>query len=174
MTKLAAERVFGEAGVSPRDVDVVELHDCFSANELITYEALGLCDEGMILFLYCTAATGGLRSDPHWMRTRNASKWDLLMWMGVSTLQASNVQCGLSQMELCACRVLLAWRRTPSPYWHSADDHFLFSPSLLRHIALWECVTLRLVICLQVKLGSSSTKETTLTEERSLWTPVVV
>ena len=28
------------------DVDVVELHDCFSANELITYEALGLCGEG--------------------------------------------------------------------------------------------------------------------------------
>ena len=28
------------------DVDVVELHDCFSANELLTYEALGLCSEG--------------------------------------------------------------------------------------------------------------------------------
>jgi acetyl-CoA acetyltransferase len=25
---------------------VIELHDCFSANEMITYEALGLCDEG--------------------------------------------------------------------------------------------------------------------------------
>jgi acetyl-CoA acetyltransferase len=32
--------------VSPSDVDVVELHDCFSANELITYEALGLAEEG--------------------------------------------------------------------------------------------------------------------------------
>ena len=32
--------------IPPKDVDVIELHDCFSANELITYEALGLCGEG--------------------------------------------------------------------------------------------------------------------------------
>ena len=41
MTKMAADRVFKVAGLTPTDVDVVELHDCFSANELITYEALG-------------------------------------------------------------------------------------------------------------------------------------
>jgi acetyl-CoA acetyltransferase len=35
-----------EAGIGPDDVDVVELHDCFTANELITYEALGLTPEG--------------------------------------------------------------------------------------------------------------------------------
>ena len=35
-------------GVSPADVDVVELHDCFSTNVLLTYEALGLCKEGEI------------------------------------------------------------------------------------------------------------------------------
>jgi acetyl-CoA acetyltransferase len=29
-----------------KDVDVAELHDCFSTNELLTYEALGLCEEG--------------------------------------------------------------------------------------------------------------------------------
>ncbi|XP_059489696.1 sterol carrier protein 2 [Neocloeon triangulifer] len=46
MTKLAAERLFAKAGLKPQDVDVVELHDCFSANELITYEALGLCPPG--------------------------------------------------------------------------------------------------------------------------------
>ena len=46
MTKKAAEKVYEQAGVGPEDVDVVELHDCFSANELITYEALGLCPEG--------------------------------------------------------------------------------------------------------------------------------
>ena len=34
------------AGVGPEDIDVVELHDCFAHNELITYEALGLCPEG--------------------------------------------------------------------------------------------------------------------------------
>jgi acetyl-CoA acyltransferase len=46
MSKEAADRAYEEAGVSADDVDVVELHDCFSANELITYEALGLAAEG--------------------------------------------------------------------------------------------------------------------------------
>jgi acetyl-CoA acetyltransferase len=46
MSREAARRAYEEAGVGPEDVDVIELHDCFSANELITYEALGLADEG--------------------------------------------------------------------------------------------------------------------------------
>ena len=46
MTKKAAGSVFSKSGYSPTDVDVVELHDCFSANELITYEGLGLCAPG--------------------------------------------------------------------------------------------------------------------------------
>jgi acetyl-CoA acyltransferase len=46
MTKLAARQVYDQAGIGPEDVDVIELHDCFSANELLTYEALGLCPEG--------------------------------------------------------------------------------------------------------------------------------
>jgi len=46
MSRQAALRAYDEAGVAPEDVDVIELHDCFSANELITYEALGLCGEG--------------------------------------------------------------------------------------------------------------------------------
>lgn len=46
MTKRVANQTFKKAGMSPDDVQVVELHDCFSSNELITYEALGLCPEG--------------------------------------------------------------------------------------------------------------------------------
>jgi len=46
MTKEAARQVYEAAGVGPDDVDVVELHDCFTPNELISYEALGLCGEG--------------------------------------------------------------------------------------------------------------------------------
>ncbi len=46
MSRTAAERAFAEAGRAVEEVDVVELHDCFSANELITYEALGLAEEG--------------------------------------------------------------------------------------------------------------------------------
>jgi acetyl-CoA acetyltransferase len=46
MSKEAARRAYEEAEVGADDVDVIELHDCFSANELITYEALGLAEEG--------------------------------------------------------------------------------------------------------------------------------
>ncbi|MBC2642420.1 MULTISPECIES: lipid-transfer protein [unclassified Rhodococcus (in: high G+C Gram-positive bacteria)] len=46
MTRTAAARVYEQAGIGPDDVDVIELHDCFSTNELLTYEALGLCGEG--------------------------------------------------------------------------------------------------------------------------------
>lgn len=46
MTKAAAKKVYEQAGLGPQDIDVIELHDCFSTNELITYEALGLCEEG--------------------------------------------------------------------------------------------------------------------------------
>lgn len=46
MSREAAEQVYEQAGQGIEEVDVIELHDCFSANELITYEALGLADEG--------------------------------------------------------------------------------------------------------------------------------
>jgi len=46
MSREAARRAYEEAQVEAKDVDVVELHDCFSANELITYEALGFAEEG--------------------------------------------------------------------------------------------------------------------------------
>ncbi len=46
MTRRAAALVFEEAGIGVEDVDVVELHDCFTTNEVITYEGLGLCSEG--------------------------------------------------------------------------------------------------------------------------------
>jgi acetyl-CoA acetyltransferase len=42
----AAQQVYEQAGVGPEDVDVCELHDCFAQNELLTYEALGLCSVG--------------------------------------------------------------------------------------------------------------------------------
>ena len=46
MTRTAAARVYEQAGIGPDDIDVIELHDCFSTNELLTYEALGLCGQG--------------------------------------------------------------------------------------------------------------------------------
>ena len=46
LTKKAALEVYEQSGLGPENVDVIELHDCFSCNELISYEGLGLCDEG--------------------------------------------------------------------------------------------------------------------------------
>jgi sterol carrier protein 2 len=46
MTVKAANEVYEHAGIGPEDVQVVELHDCFTTNELITYEGLGLTPEG--------------------------------------------------------------------------------------------------------------------------------
>ena len=46
MARAAAAQVYAAAGVGPEDLDVVELHDCFTANELITYESLGLTPDG--------------------------------------------------------------------------------------------------------------------------------
>ena len=45
MAVSAAEQVYSQV-VLDQDMDVIELHDCFTANELLTYEALGLCKEG--------------------------------------------------------------------------------------------------------------------------------
>jgi acetyl-CoA acyltransferase len=46
MSREAARRVYDQAELGPEDVDVIELHDCFAPNELITYEALGLASDG--------------------------------------------------------------------------------------------------------------------------------
>ena len=46
MTERAAKSVYEQASAGPEDAQVIELHDCFSTNELITYEGLGLCKEG--------------------------------------------------------------------------------------------------------------------------------
>ena len=46
MSRRAAGKVYEQAGLGPEDVQVIELHDCFSTNELVTYESLGLCKEG--------------------------------------------------------------------------------------------------------------------------------
>lgn len=46
MAREAATQVYEAAGIGADDIDVVELHDCFAQNELLSYEALGLCREG--------------------------------------------------------------------------------------------------------------------------------
>ncbi len=46
MTQAAAAQVYAQAGIGAEDIDVCELHDCFTANEVLTYEGLGLTPEG--------------------------------------------------------------------------------------------------------------------------------
>ena len=46
LTRAVARRAYEQSGLGPENVDVIELHDCFSTNELITYEGLGLCERG--------------------------------------------------------------------------------------------------------------------------------
>ena len=76
MAKAAAHQAYEQAGIGPEDVDVVELHDCFAHNELISYEALELCPEGgaekFVLDgdntyggRYVTNPSGGLLSKGH-------------------------------------------------------------------------------------------------------------
>ncbi|MEJ8846871.1 lipid-transfer protein [Variovorax rhizosphaerae] len=76
MAQAAAQQVYEAAGIGPGDVDVVELHDCFAQNELISYEALGLCPIGGAEQFICdgdnsyggkvvTNPSGGLLSKGH-------------------------------------------------------------------------------------------------------------
>lgn len=46
MTKRASQRAYEQAGLGPEDAQLVELHDCFTPNEVVTYEGLGLCEDG--------------------------------------------------------------------------------------------------------------------------------
>ena len=46
MARAAADQVYTAAGIGPEDLDVVELHDCFAQNEVLSYEALRLCADG--------------------------------------------------------------------------------------------------------------------------------
>ncbi|KAJ3300861.1 sterol carrier protein 2 [Kappamyces sp. JEL0829] len=57
MTRRAAREVYQQAGVTPKDIDVVELHDCFSGNELVTYDSLGLCPPGKASSFTLSGAT---------------------------------------------------------------------------------------------------------------------
>ncbi len=46
LTRAAADQAYEESGVDPKDLDLVELHDCFATAELIHYDNLRLCDPG--------------------------------------------------------------------------------------------------------------------------------
>jgi len=76
LSRGAARQVYASSGIGPGDINVVELHDCFAQNELLTYEAIGLCGDGEGQRLvedgdntyggrYVTNPSGGLLSKGH-------------------------------------------------------------------------------------------------------------
>jgi acetyl-CoA acyltransferase len=92
LSRTAAERALDEAQIAIDQVDVIELHDCFSTNELITYEALGLAPVGEGHRLVDTAATtyagdgpvvnpsGGLISKGHPLGATGLAQCSELTW----------------------------------------------------------------------------------------------
>lgn len=91
MTKRAADAAYEAAGIGPEDVDVIELHDCFTANELITYEGLGLTAPGTAERMiddgdntyggrYVVNPSGGLLSKGHPLGATGLAQCAELVW----------------------------------------------------------------------------------------------
>ncbi len=126
MTRRAALRVYEQAGIEADDVDVVELHDCFSCNELITYEALGLCPEGKAgefidagAFTYggkvVVNPSGGLISKGHPLGATGLAQCAELNWQlrGLSERrQVTDAKIGLQHnLGLGGAAVVAAYRK---------------------------------------------------------------
>jgi acetyl-CoA acetyltransferase len=91
MTKKAAQKAYEQSGLGPENVNVIELHDCFSTNELLTYEALGLCepgqggkliDEGAVTYggRWVVNPSGGLISKGHPLGATGLAQCAELNW----------------------------------------------------------------------------------------------
>ncbi|GGC82467.1 lipid-transfer protein [Chelatococcus reniformis] len=91
LTAAAADKVYADSGIAPEDVDVVELHDCFTANEILTYEGLRLTPEGTAeKFIWdgdntyggrvVTNPSGGLLSKGHPLGATGLAQCAELVW----------------------------------------------------------------------------------------------
>ncbi|HSO00276.1 MAG TPA: lipid-transfer protein [Candidatus Nanopelagicales bacterium] len=103
MAVLAGKKVYEKSGLGPEDVQVVELHDCFTANELLTYEALGLCKEGEAeRFIWegdntyggkvVTNPSGGLLSKGHPLGATGLAQCTELVWQLRGTAEQRQVE----------------------------------------------------------------------------------
>ena len=103
MTEAAARAAYEESGLGPEDAQVVELHDCFSANELITYQGLGLCGEGKAGVLIDEGAvtyggqwvvnpSGGLISKGHPLGATGLAQCSELTWQLRGEAEARQVE----------------------------------------------------------------------------------
>ncbi|MEU0542656.1 lipid-transfer protein [Nocardia sp. NPDC005978] len=103
MSRAAAQQVYEQAGVDPRDIRVVELHDCFTTNELLTYEALGLTPEGTAEKFIAdgdntyggrvvTNPSGGLLSKGHPLGATGLAQCAELVWQLRGQAEARQVE----------------------------------------------------------------------------------
>lgn len=103
MARMAADQVYEYSGVAPEDVHVVELHDCFTANELITYEGLRLTPEGTAEKFIAdgdhtyggrvvTNPSGGLLSKGHPLGATGLAQCAELVWQLRGQAEARQVE----------------------------------------------------------------------------------
>jgi acetyl-CoA acyltransferase len=126
MNVQAAQRVYDQSGLGPEEFQVIELHDCFSANELLLYEALGLCAEGEAAKLidngdvtyggrWVVNPSGGLISKGHPLGATGLAQCAELTWQLRGTAdkrQVDNVTAALQHnIGLGGAAVVTAYQR---------------------------------------------------------------
>ena len=111
ITAAAAKEVYEQSGIGPEEVNLAEMHDCFTANELITYEALGLTPEGTAeKFIedgdntyggrVVTNPSGGLLSKGHPLGATGIAQCAEIFWQlrgQAGVRQVENARIGLQQ-----------------------------------------------------------------------------
>ncbi|CEJ93950.1 Putative Nonspecific lipid-transfer protein, mitochondrial [[Torrubiella] hemipterigena] len=91
MTTFAVKEAMGQAGITPKDVKIVELHDCFSANQMVVLDSLGLSEPGKAHELvrngdityggkYIVNPSGGLISKGHPLGATGIAQCAELVW----------------------------------------------------------------------------------------------
>ncbi len=126
MNVQAARKVYEQSGLGPQDFQVIELHDCFSANELLLYEALGLCEPGEAPRLiddddttyggrWVVNPSGGLISKGHPLGATGLAQCSELTWQlrGIAAeRQVDNVTAALQHnIGLGGAAVVTAYQR---------------------------------------------------------------
>jgi len=126
MNEAAARKVYQQSGLGPEDFQVIELHDCFSANELLLYEALGLCGAGEAPKLiddgdttyggrWVVNPSGGLISKGHPLGATGLAQCAELTWQlrgAADKRQVSNVTAALQHnIGLGGAAVVTAYQR---------------------------------------------------------------
>ncbi|KAI9146141.1 lipid-transfer protein [Paraphysoderma sedebokerense] len=154
MTSTAAKEAYRLANITPANVQVIELHDCFSANELITYDALGLCPDGSNAGdlvesganmgkelkgrRYVINPSGGLISKGHPLGATGLAQcaeltWQLRQWCG--SRQVPQIQNALQHnIGLGGAVVVSIYRRPTTSFssqgWQDPRERFGYNPAV--------------------------------------------